>query len=104
MLGQGGGLQAVGASSDRRSHGKVWRTKKTTPPARPPQAWWKSLQPMSLVAKSIPAVRCAITSMCAGGAGKRRSTGRQINTARGTDGWQRYTRYGPGLNNHARRK
>ncbi|KAF5219066.1 hypothetical protein TcYC6_0020330 [Trypanosoma cruzi] len=47
---EGGGLQAVGATSYKRSHGKVWRTKKATPPARPPHFWWKSPQPMSLVA------------------------------------------------------
>ncbi|KAF8283204.1 hypothetical protein TcYC6_0029170 [Trypanosoma cruzi] len=47
---EGGGLQAVATSSDRRSHGKVWRTKKATPPARPLQAWWMSLQPTSPVA------------------------------------------------------
>ncbi|ESS60431.1 hypothetical protein TCDM_12040 [Trypanosoma cruzi Dm28c] len=35
---EGSGLQAVGASSDRRSHGKVWHTTKATPPARPLQA------------------------------------------------------------------
>ncbi|EKF29410.1 hypothetical protein MOQ_006808, partial [Trypanosoma cruzi marinkellei] len=32
----------------------------------------------------------------------KRSTGRHINTARGTAAWQRYMRYGPNLNNHAR--
>ncbi|KAF5215426.1 hypothetical protein ECC02_011893 [Trypanosoma cruzi] len=37
-----------------------------------------------------------------GEAAKRRSTGRHIRTARGTTGWQRYMRYGPDLNNHAR--
>ncbi|KAF5219392.1 hypothetical protein ECC02_007631 [Trypanosoma cruzi] len=37
-----------------------------------------------------------------GEAAKRRSTGRHISTARGTAGWQRYMRYGPNLNNHAR--
>ncbi|KAF5218776.1 hypothetical protein ECC02_008264 [Trypanosoma cruzi] len=33
---------------------------------------------------------------------QKRSTGRHISTARGTAGWQRYMRYGPNLNNHAR--
>ncbi|KAF5215168.1 hypothetical protein ECC02_012168 [Trypanosoma cruzi] len=37
-----------------------------------------------------------------GEAAKRRSTGRHISTAGGTAGWQRYMRYGPNLNNHAR--
>ncbi|RNC53560.1 hypothetical protein TcCL_ESM09097 [Trypanosoma cruzi] len=50
---EGGGLQAVGTSSDRRSHGKVWRTTKATPPARPLQACWRSPQPMNLVAGAL---------------------------------------------------
>ncbi|RNC32952.1 hypothetical protein TcCL_Unassigned04388, partial [Trypanosoma cruzi] len=33
--------------------------------------------------------------VCAGKAEKKRSTGRHINTARGTAGWQRCMRYGP---------
>ncbi|EKF32196.1 hypothetical protein MOQ_003957 [Trypanosoma cruzi marinkellei] len=50
---EGGGLHAVGATSDRRSHGKVWCTKKATPPARPLRAWWESLQPTGLVARAL---------------------------------------------------
>ncbi|RNC33636.1 hypothetical protein TcCL_Unassigned03649 [Trypanosoma cruzi] len=44
----------------------------------------------------------SLISVCAGGAEKRRSTGRHISTARGTAGWQRYVRHGPNINNHAR--
>ncbi|EKF32245.1 hypothetical protein MOQ_003909 [Trypanosoma cruzi marinkellei] len=57
------------------------------------------------VAKSIPAVHCANTYVCVcvlEEREKKRSTGRHINTARGTAGWQQYMRYGPHFNNHAR--
>ncbi|EKF38613.1 hypothetical protein MOQ_001176 [Trypanosoma cruzi marinkellei] len=40
--------------------------------------------------------------VCAGGAEEKRSTGRHINSAKGTVGWQQHMRYGPNLNNHAR--
>ncbi|EAN83930.1 hypothetical protein Tc00.1047053508157.30 [Trypanosoma cruzi] len=58
-----GGLHAVGATSNRRSHGKMWRTTKTMPRARPLQACWRSLKPTSLVATSLSCLHSCIRTM-----------------------------------------
>ncbi|KAF8292073.1 hypothetical protein TcYC6_0118250 [Trypanosoma cruzi] len=60
---EGGGFQTVAASSDMRSHGKMWRTTKTMPPARPLQACWRSLQPMNLVAGALSCLHSCIRTM-----------------------------------------
>ncbi|KAF5216840.1 hypothetical protein ECC02_010357 [Trypanosoma cruzi] len=56
------------------------------------------LLPRAFLQSTVQILMC----VCAGKAEKKRSTGRHINTAGGTAGWQRYMRYGPNLNNHAR--
>ncbi|KAF5216708.1 hypothetical protein ECC02_010501 [Trypanosoma cruzi] len=56
-------------------------------------------------AVQIHSCRAFCTYLCVWvsvGEAEERSTGRHINTARGTAGWQRYMRYGPNLNNHKR--
>ncbi|RNC32877.1 hypothetical protein TcCL_Unassigned04474 [Trypanosoma cruzi] len=57
----------------------------------------------STVAKTFlqSAVRLSMC-VCARGSEKKRSTGRRINMAGGTAGWQRYMRYGTNLNNRSR--
>ncbi|EKF29450.1 hypothetical protein MOQ_006767, partial [Trypanosoma cruzi marinkellei] len=59
--------------------------------------------PRSCLRSTVQILVLVCVCVCAEGTEKEtRSTRRQINTVRGTAGWQRYMRYGPDLNNHAR--